>query len=74
MTGCLALKPPVEETSSAQMPSVEKAYIGNCPNCPEEMAFVEDESPNISPVPTVFMLRTGKKKGLFTSDVYILFG
>ena len=58
--------------SNAQIPSDVKAYRGNWPNWPWERALVAAAMPRISPVPIVLIPETGKEKGLFISDVYIL--
>ena len=72
--GCRAMYVPVFETSKAHTPSSVKAYRGNCPNCPSLNAFTALHIPLISPVPIVLIPERGKKKGLFTSLVYILLG
>lgn len=68
-TTCLEEYVPVELTSKAHIPSLVKAYRGNCPNCPCDKAFVAAAIPSISPVPIVLMPETGKENGLLTSEV-----
>ena len=51
---------PASDNCKAHIPSEEKAYKGNCPNCPWDSAFVVDRIPTISPVPTVFIPANGK--------------
>ena len=60
LIGCLVEYVPSEDTSIAQIPSVENTNNGNCPNCPVDIGLVVEVIPRILPTPTVFIPFNGK--------------